>query len=189
MLDTLMSSLETVHDLLADTGRWQSLIINRRKPHTFRASTILDNGLRVCLHKFNVCDEHEAHPHPHPWPGAFLILQGSYKMLVGRSQDREASAMPILPIILTRGSAYEISDPLVWHSVVPLETTYTIMVNGPAWDPGAAHIEVRTTKGKDLESMPENELREHLELFQDLIRPFAMKTNPGKFWPGHGGSA
>ncbi len=46
-----------------------SLIVNRRKPITYRVFRYLNDGLRVSLHKFDPCARHEAYPHPHPWPG------------------------------------------------------------------------------------------------------------------------
>lgn len=97
-----------------------------------------------------------------------MILKGSYRMRLGRSPDRESPPMPVADLILTAGSAYEITDPLTWHSVTPLETTYTIMLNGPTWTPEVAHKDVRTTKGKDLDKMPEDELLAHLKIFSDL---------------------
>jgi len=54
---------------------WGSLVINRRKPHTYRVFRQFGE-YRVCLHRFESCSEEEAFPHPHPWPGAFLLLKG-----------------------------------------------------------------------------------------------------------------
>ena len=56
-------------------AEWDSLIVNRRKPHTYRAFTF-DGDLRICLHRFEPCEASEAFMHPHPWPGAFLVLDG-----------------------------------------------------------------------------------------------------------------
>lgn len=45
---------------------WVSLIINRRKPWTYRVFKMFDD-VRVCLHAFDECSQDEAFPHPHPW--------------------------------------------------------------------------------------------------------------------------
>jgi hypothetical protein len=47
---------------------------------------------------------------------------------------------------------------------------WTVMLNGPAWED--AHKSVRRTKGKDLDKMPEDELREHLDLFKVLTQDY-----------------
>ena len=176
MLEALNDALKIVPSLLNDRSKWDSLIVNRRKPHTYRVHTMLPNGLRLCLHKFNPCDTHEAFLHPHPWPGAFMILSGSYEMEVGFSPDRVSLPSHVLKVYLPKGAKYEIICPLTWHSVTPLETTYTIMVNGPAWAADYAHKDVRTTAGKDLDRMPEDELLEHLNIFKKLFVALLSKN-------------
>jgi hypothetical protein len=176
MLNKLQESLEILPSILKDKNAWDSLLINRRKPFTYRVFTTLPNGLRLSLHKFDPCHTHEAFAHPHPWPGAFIILQGQYKMMVGYSRDREDSNYKqVLNLVLNKHSSYEIIDPLTWHAVVPLETTYTVMVNAAPWDAEVAHKDVRTTRGKDLDKMPENELQEHLDIFTYLIAEWKEK--------------
>lgn len=162
-------------ELLHIPERWDSLLINRRKPHTYRVFTEYKSenpeldGLRVCLHKFNACDRHEAFEHPHPWPGAFIILDGSYQMRFGQSKDRFSKPDHMETLNLTKYSSYDIVSPLTWHAVIPLCDTYTIMVNDKPWAADVAHTEVRTTKGKDLDKMPDQELREFLTHFQVLL--------------------
>ena len=85
MLTILEESLNMLPDILRDRAAWDSLIVNRRKPYTYRVFTTLPTGLRLCLHKFDPCHTHEAFTHPHPWPGAFIILEGKYKMMSGYS--------------------------------------------------------------------------------------------------------
>lgn len=172
MLQNLQLAMTELPALLADRSQWDSLIVNRRKPWTFRVYSKLSNGMRVCLHRFEVCHTHEAHPHPHPWPGAFIILEGAYKMFVGQSPDREQGSKPVLTSIYEKWSAYEIIEPLTWHSVVPLTTTYTVMVNDTPWPPEVAHTQVKTTKGKDLDRMPEQELIDHLAKFKQLVMDY-----------------
>lgn len=169
MLDKLYKALDDLPNLLKDISNWDSLIVNRRKPHTYRVFTNLADGSRICLHKFNPCDRHEAFLHPHPWPGAFILLSGAYDMEVGYSPDRTSKPTKVIDLFLTKGSVYEIVSPLTWHSVTPVEVTYTVMVNDPPWPADVAHTDVRTTKGKDLDKMPEEELKEHLALFDRML--------------------
>jgi hypothetical protein len=174
VLKNLQDALVLLPELLNDHTLWDSLIVNRRKPITYRVFTTLPNGLRLCLHKFEPCHTHEAFSHPHPWPGAFMILQGKYQMNVGYSCNGRMDSLPadVMSLILNKYSFYEIINPLTWHSVVPLEPTYTVMVNGEPWDKSIAHNDVRTTKGKDLEKMPESELIDHLSIFQRLLSEY-----------------
>jgi hypothetical protein len=171
MLLKLKESVALLPELIDNRDVWDSIIVNRRKPYTYRVFTQLPNGLRLCLHKFDPCHTHEAFSHPHPWAGAFMILHGKYKMNVGYSCNGRLDSIPanVSTFILNAGSSYEIINPLTWHSVIPLETTYTIMVNDVAWDSEVAHKDVRTTKGKDLDKMPESELLEHLKIFKQLV--------------------
>jgi len=171
MLNHLSETLAILPDII-DSLSWNSLIINRRKPATYRVFTTLPSGLRCSLHKFDICDSHESFAHPHPWPGAFAILEGKYKMKVGYSCNgrHDKNPVEVTTLLLGAGSCYEIIDPLTWHSVIPLETTFTVMVNDKPWESDYAHTEVRTTKGKDLETMPESELLAHLSKFKDLLR-------------------
>jgi len=168
MLDKLKEAIQKLPELLQDPNNFDSLIVNRRKPHTYRVFTHF-NGYRICLHKFDVCDRHEAFLHPHPWPGAFAILLGSYEMEVGYSVSRTEKPNHVLKVVLLEGSRYEITSPLTWHSVTPLEPTYTVMVNGEPWDAETAHTDVRTTKGKDLDRMEPDKLLHHLKSFRLLL--------------------
>lgn len=174
MIDTLNSILKNdLSALLLKPEAWDSLVINRRKPYTYRVFTTLPNGLRLCLHKFEVCDTHEAFAHPHPWPAAFMILSGQYKLKLGRSLDRkDSNPVDVATMIMSQYSSYEMLDPLTWHSVIPLTTTYTVMINGTPWSQEFAHQDVRTTKGKDLQKMSEDELKKHLNMFREFLQNF-----------------
>jgi len=179
MLKELEDALLLLPALLDDRSKWDSLIVNRRKPYTYRVFTQLPNTLRICLHKFDPCHTHEAHPHP--WPGAFIIMDGSYKMKMGYSADRISPPSDVTELFLTKWSKYEIINPLTWHSVIPLQPTYTVMVNSEPWDTETiAHKDVRTTKGKDLETMPEEDLLEHLKIFKRLTKEYVTHTHKTK---------
>lgn len=171
MLDYLLEMLkEEIPTLVSDPSKWDSLVINRRKPHTYRVFLQRNWRERICLHKFNPCDTHEAFMHPHGWPAAFILLHGSYRMKLGSSLDHKANPWNTEELIMSKGSAYQILNPLTWHSVTPLEECYTVMLNGyPFNNP---HEAVRTTKGKDLEKMPGLELIEHLKIFQYLLKEY-----------------
>ena len=181
MLAKLFESLNLLPPILDDRAAWDSLIVNRRKPYTYRVFTRLPNGLRMCLHKFDPCHTHEAFAHPHPWPGAFIILQGMYRMQLGYACCGRLDPNPseVTTCIFTRHSCYEIINPLTWHAVIPLQPTYTIMVNDEPWDPETtAHKEVRTTRGKDLDKMPEPALLVHLGIFKGLVEAWAVESSP-----------
>jgi len=163
-----------VLNLFSHPSRWDSLIINRRKPYTYRIFTQLGD-IRICLHRFETCDEHEAFLHPHPWPGAFLILKGGYRMGIGYSTDKISVPEHIATIDFQRFSSYAITNPLCWHSVTPISPTYSIMINGTPWEKDVAHSQVRTTKGKDLEKMSIKDMCRLMDEFEVLIKEY-MKT-------------
>jgi hypothetical protein len=167
--------LNYLPDLVQDISAWDSLLINRRKPHTYRVFTHFgckEQKLRICLHKFDTCFDNEAFDHPHPWPAAFIIMSGGYRMRIGYSKDRFSKPEEVSVFEMRQYSKYEIVNPLTWHSVTPVTTTYTIMINDEPWDKDIAHTEVRTTKGKDLEKMPDNELIEHLNAFKVMLNDY-----------------
>lgn len=168
ILELLMPLLPEI--ILNKEQKWDSLIINRRKPHTYRIFTTLPSGLRVCLHKFKSCDEHESFSHPHPWPGAFTILSGKYKMNIGYSNDTLSKPQSVASFIMNKYSSYEIVEPLTWHSVIPLEDTYTVMINNAPFSSDIVHKDVKTTKGKDLDSLSFVEIKEAKLTFYNFIQ-------------------
>lgn len=177
MLEILDSVISQLADMIDSSSRqWSSLIINRRKPFTYRLFTDYEDIYRVCFHRFEVCDEQESLLHPHSWPGAFMILKGSYLMQVGRSKDRESQPEMIMKTVITPGSRYEIVDPLTWHSVTPLEECYTVMVNGPPWPSDVAHRDVRTTAGKGLNSMSQGEIDDMFDVVYEELRKFRKRN-------------
>lgn len=167
--------LETLHELLndsifhialSDPSVWDSLIINRRKPHTYRVFAKY-NDLRICLHEFEDCSQTESFVHPHAWPAAFTVLEGGYNLKIGRSKNTLDTPENWHNLDIMAGSSYEMIDPLEWHAITPFEKTTTIMINGPNY--AIPHGAVRTTKGKDLQKMEERDKEEFLERIRDLL--------------------
>jgi len=152
---------------LIELANWDSLVINRRQPITYRLFTRIDD-LRICLHKFKPCDRHESFYHPHPWPAAFVVLSGGYYMRTGRYKDFNSDEDDLnTSIYLSAGSGYEMTDPLLGHSITPVTDTYTIMINGPEYE--KQHIGCRRTKGKDLEKLSDRDKEDGLLVFNALI--------------------
>jgi hypothetical protein len=184
-IQTYMGKLNYVVDNLPklfstmNLNTWKSLIINRRKPHTYRVFKQFGD-YRICLHKFEGCDEHEAFLHPHPWPGAFCIIHGMYMMNVGYSATLDQKTpWPVYRQLQVPGSRYEIVEPKAWHSVIPVGgEVFTIMLNGVPWKAGVHHESVVTTKGKDLQTMTESELADFVT---DYRKKYEASKNLGCF--------
>jgi hypothetical protein len=165
MLDQLLKIEEDLPTLLSEAP-WDSLIINRRKPETYRLFTQIGEN-RLCLHRFSPCASEEAFWHPHPWPAAFKILSGSYEM--GLKFDNGVFSGDVSRLIMSTGSYYEISSPNTWHKISPLSDHYvfTIMLNGANFP--NPHPAVRTTKGKDLGKIGEVEKADLIDTFKKII--------------------
>lgn len=94
-------------------------------------------------------------------------------MWLGRSRDRQdRDPVTVAHTVMAVNGCYEIVDPLVWHAVIPMTTTRTIMLNQAPWPADVAHEAVRSTAGKDLAKMPESELLDHLLKFKALLLPY-----------------
>lgn len=169
MILELKNMLPVIKNLCSYEDIWDSLIINRRKPHTTRVFTQL-NEYRICLHRFEAASKSDCFAHPHGWPSAVLILDGAYWQEIGISKDLHSEPEWIYEENLQDGSSYSISNNRVWHKVVPYRTTYTIMINGKPFE--EQHDEVRTTKGKDLEKLDKNAKLAFLSKFETLITKF-----------------
>jgi len=71
-------------DNIDDVDKWDSLIVNRREPHTYRAFMYVGED-RICLHRFASCNGSDVFRHPHPWPSRIWVLDGIYRMWMGSS--------------------------------------------------------------------------------------------------------
>jgi hypothetical protein len=176
MINELEELLPEIQEDVSKTLReesfetWGSLIINKRKPHTYRVFKNFGEH-RVCLHKFKPCDPKDCFLHPHPWPGAFLMLGGEYIHRIGYTPDLEQGDPIMLYEEFVRPyTIYQITNKQTWHSVQPTINSYTVMLNGEPWD--EPHGKTRTTKGKDLDVMTNEELKNHLSSFWTLFRNY-----------------
>lgn len=169
MIDLLDKLIPEVLEAIPEDHEWDTLVINKRKPYTYRIFRQFGE-YRVCLHKFDPCQSEESFPHPHPWPGAFMVLRGRYMHSVGVSPDLVSQPELVYQQEVGPYSPYSITDPKIWHSVQPLQPTYTIMVNGAPFE--NPHKAVRTTKGKDLKVMDDKAKYKLLSEFEDLLRKY-----------------
>lgn len=101
------------------------------------------------------------------------MKNGEYVHTVGGSADLESKPEFYIREIVRQYSIYEIINPKTWHRVQPLTTTYTVMLNSEPWD--KQHIETRTTKGKDLDSMDEDALMEHFIEFENMLHLYKAR--------------
>ena len=98
------------------------------------------------------------------------MLSGEYVHKIGMSPTLDAEPEFFYREIVRPYTIYEITNKKTWHSVQPLERSYTIMLNGPPWtDP---HHETRTTRGKDLDQMKPQALSDHLDTFKQLLNDY-----------------
>lgn len=173
MFSILRKAIDIARVAVADPTDWETLVINRREPHTYRAFIYPKElpGYRICLHRFDPCGESAAFLHPHPWPSAMKIFEGDYRMRIGASADLKKETKPVIVLdeILAGGSVYAMTEPLGWHSVQPLTTCWSLMVNGQPWGTDVAHAAAPTTKGKDLDKMTPVQLDAHMDKFNTLL--------------------
>ncbi|MGK7943504.1 MAG: hypothetical protein AB4058_03455 [Microcystaceae cyanobacterium] len=149
-------------------NRWESIVINKRKPYTYRAF-MMYKETRICLHRFEACEAHESFAHPHPWPSSMLILEGDYDMDLFFTSDLKSSELlPVINVSLSSGSIYHIKEQKTWHKVIPRTICYSLMINGSRWS--YPHRYAPTTKGKGLKPMAETVLQDHLSKCQQLIK-------------------
>ena len=169
MIETLTKIVSKLNfdDVDKDSfSSWDSLVINKRKPHTFRMMKQIGK-YRLCLHKFEPCSDEECFIHPHSWPASFLVLAGSYIQTFSTSNTLSSPPHPVSREIVGPGHTYEITTPFTWHKIQPLETTYTIMLNGPPFT--HYHTKCRFTKGKDLDKMSHVEKNSMMGQFNYLV--------------------
>ena len=180
MFKQLNAVLNALPKLLNKVELWDSLIINKRKPETYRVFTYI-GSYRVCLHHFKAPDTEDTFWHPHAWPAAFAVLRGSYDLHLGRMLNRTSREVTgVNKFRMAAGSRYEMVNPMDGHKIVPITDTYTVMINGAPYSKNLVHPTVRTTKGKDLERMTPDELQAQLHKFKILWA--GMKYDEAAFY-------
>lgn len=169
MSTRVIDNWDTILDyILEGSSTWESLIINRRKPVTYRLWRMLPDGNRVCLHKFLPCHENEAFAHPHGWGAEFVVLEGRYVEDIWYGNSPKClTQQPVCSTVHARGSWHEIDNPWTWHKIVPQVQTFTVMVNGPAYDNSLPSV--KTTKGKDLLRMGDDDKKALLQTFDIMM--------------------
>jgi len=98
------------------------------------------------------------------------MLDGEYVHSIGYSPDLDSEPTFIFEEIVRPFSAYQIVDRQTWHKVQPTKTSYTLMINGAPWD--EQHAATVTTKGKDLDKFTDEELKNHLDVFDSLLKHY-----------------
>lgn len=164
---SILEAVEIASRSVADPKRWGSIVIDKRKPHTYRAF-IQTGEDRICLHRFEACEAKDSFAHPHPWPSSMLVLSGTYDMAVAHTADLQSSEpSPVIDVTLSSGSIYHMLDRHTWHQVIPRTECYSLMVNGPRWSD--AHRRAPSTSGKGLQPMSDELLRSHLAACGKLL--------------------
>lgn len=141
MLNKLKAMLDRHHfyNLCVDKDRWRGMFTCKRNPKLERIYRFLPDGSRICIHKTYDPDltGEDSKLHIHAWPIAVKILSGSYAMDIGRTENPDDDTpVKIMTTVMTKGSMYELPDPMTWHRVVPITKEVTsIMLNGPVWEP------------------------------------------------------
>lgn len=171
MIELIDKMAREIYDgILEGPNKWDSLVINKRKPHTHRLFRMFGD-YRVCLHVFDPCKENESFGHPHPWPATFLILNGGYEQYIGESADLWHSVDLFgFKSELSSYTKYEITDPYIWHKIVPWTRTHTLMINGP--DFKNKHMLTKTTKGKDLDKLSTPQKLDKLDYFREYLEDY-----------------
>lgn len=140
-LHALLGSQELA-DLWAAEAAWSSLSITYELPHVDRlwatlAPAVGRPALRVLLHRIHPCEPGKALWHSHPWPSAVKLIAGTYEHASG-FMDRNG-LHTTARALLSPESSYEITDPLSWHYVRPIdEPVYTVMITGKPWPKNTA---------------------------------------------------
>jgi hypothetical protein len=111
---------------IMSSGDWDSQFIDYDNPTLHRMFRKYKD-YTINLHKFIPTNAPIVY-HPHPWPAAFIISAGSYEMYFGYGRWKVTE--PIGPVVLRKGSYYQMTNIKEWHSVRPLEKTYTLVVEG-----------------------------------------------------------
>ena len=135
MINKLNELEQSLPDLLENETDWQSLFIDYETPHVHRLWRQIDDEHRLLLHRIEPCNR--PYMHKHPWPSAVHVLEGLYEMEVGvEESDQVISPRNLVAakIVLAPGNWYEMTNPLAWHYVKPLDVpSYSTMLIAKPW--------------------------------------------------------
>ena len=135
MLTLLDEMLRELPDLVGKDGPdWNSLKINYDQPLVHRLWLPWRKDYRINLHRLFPCHPDHALWHPHSWPSAVYVLSGNYTMRQGQAMTRNIRPKPTTTIRMSKGSSYEMTDQLSWHSVAPMKESFTVMLTGPLYE-------------------------------------------------------
>lgn len=132
--------METLITHLNNPENWNGLAIRYEWPYVDRIWINRPHGERICLHKiYPIPDGIIPYYHPHPWAFKVKLFSGEYYMNIGRNLSESDLENLIAPPVcarfrLTAGSCYEMNDPLVWHTVEPInDPVYSVIHITECW--------------------------------------------------------
>jgi hypothetical protein len=182
MLKELKKAINDLPELIKNTDQWGSQFIDYDNPYVHRM--YLDQGdITVNMHMFTPTNS-EIVWHPHPWPAAFMIAKGGYELQLGLSEDGETPPEPIGPVIMTTGSFYQMASQYEWHSVRPLDYTFTFSVQGPEFD---VDWSFETDDRKAFRDLTEDEKEPLITHFSDKSVQKMMKESIALYKPNKKG--
>ena len=132
MLSLLEQALKDLPVLLSQESNWNGAHITR-KAELLGVRTRYKGGF-IYLDRILPCAPEEAVMHPHDWLAAFYIVDGSYALTIGQSEDNMHEPTSTETTIIGPGnSTYEMWHPNQWHKVVPLGgLVHSVVVRGPS---------------------------------------------------------
>ena len=158
--------LEIILKML-DEDQFDSILIDKRDPITYRLFKEFPDGKRICLHKIG---QGKTAIHAHKYNVRVLILQGEYTHNIGywNGTDSDFSINHVYTSQCGAGHSYEIDDPNTLHGLVARgKPVYSIMIND--YNFGSPNPKCISTKGNDLGPIPTSQKQELVNYFKDLI--------------------
>lgn len=165
MLDKLLDIEKVMPQLLSDEDCWKSLHIDYDHPNVERVYCDWNN-YRINLHLIHeVPESNKPLYHPHPWPSVMRILSGEYQMELGEGAFYGSPPPVVSRLIMSKGSAYEMTNMNAWHTVKPLGgKVASLMITGKPWWDGWSPNDVELSMGP----LTEDRKRVILELFKSF---------------------
>jgi hypothetical protein len=127
-----------IRELVSSRDGWRGYFTKKRNPTMARIYKYVGKD-RLCIHNFYDPDltGEDSDLHIHGWPMAACIIDGSYRMELGKTNNPDDSnPVRVATIELIAGSYYDMITPMIWHRVIPLtQKISSVMLNGPPWEP------------------------------------------------------